>query len=43
MGAGFELLMSGTPEGILLGLGIILAVGGFIYFAVYADRDDKKR
>lgn len=34
MGAGFEMLLSGTPLGVLLGLGLIAAIGFFLYQAL---------
>jgi hypothetical protein len=43
MGAGFEMLMSGDPLAIILGLGSIAAIGFFIYFALRSDKPDKKK
>jgi len=34
MGAGFEMLLSGTPLSVLLGLGLIAAIGFFLYQAL---------
>ncbi len=43
MGAGFQLLMSGSPLEIILGLGLIAAIGVFIYFALRGDKPDEKK
>ncbi|MGH8571853.1 MAG: hypothetical protein ACREX8_04650 [Gammaproteobacteria bacterium] len=43
MGAGFQMLMSGDPLGIILGLGGIAAIGLFIYFALRGDKPDEKK
>ena len=43
MGAGFQMLMSGDPLAIILGLGSIAAIGFFIYFALRGDKPDEKK
>ncbi len=43
MGAGFEMLMSDSPLGVLIGLGLIGAVGFFIYLALQGDKPDKPK
>jgi hypothetical protein len=43
MGAGFQMLMSGDPLGIILGLGAIGAIGLFIYLALRGDKPDEKK
>ena len=43
MGAGFQMLMSGDPLGIILGLGGIAAIGFFIYLALRGDKPDEKK
>jgi hypothetical protein len=41
MGAGFEMLMSGSPLLVLLGLGFIGVMAFFIYLALRGDKPDK--
>ncbi len=43
MGAGFEMLLSGTPLGVLLGLGLIATIGLFIWLALRGDKPDKPK
>jgi formate-dependent nitrite reductase membrane component NrfD len=43
MGAGFQMLMSGHPLAIILGLGAIAAIGFFIYLALRGDKPDEKK
>ncbi len=43
MGAGFQMLMSGDPLGIILGLAGIAAIGFFIYVALRGDKPDQKK
>ncbi|MGH8582718.1 MAG: hypothetical protein ACREWG_07980 [Gammaproteobacteria bacterium] len=43
MGAGFQMLMSGNPLDIILGLAFIAALGSFIYFALRSDKPDEKK
>ena len=43
MGAGFQMLMSGDPLGIIIGLAGIAAIGFFVYFALRGDKPDQKK
>ncbi len=43
MGAGVQMLTSGNPLDIILGLAFIAAVGTFIYFALRGDKPDEKK
>jgi hypothetical protein len=42
MGAGFSLIQSGSPEGIVIGLGLVVSIGVFVYYALKSGDDDKK-
>ncbi len=43
MGAGFEMLLSGTPLGVVLGVGLIAAIGFFIHLALRGDKPGKPK